>query len=67
MRATDTAQKKYMVKLEAATAEGPNTSTGNLAAMADAAIRAEVKAVEALLEAMKRRLRALKGELKRRK
>jgi hypothetical protein len=57
----------YMVRLEAATADGPNTSGASLAAMTDAAIRAEHKAVEALLEAMKRRLRALKGELKRRK
>jgi hypothetical protein len=55
------------VRLGAATADGPNTSDASLAAMTDAAIRAERKAVEALLEAMKRRLGALKGEIKRRK
>jgi thioredoxin-like negative regulator of GroEL len=67
MAATTTPQKKYMVRLEAATADGPNISSASLAAMTVAAIRAEHKAVEALLEAMKRRLGALKGEIKRRK
>jgi len=67
MGATGTAQKSYMVRLEAATADGPNISSANLAAMTDAAIRAEVKAVETLLEAMKRRLLVLRGEIKRRK
>jgi hypothetical protein len=46
MGATGTPQKRYMVRLEAATADGPNTSSTSLAAMTDAAIRAERKAVE---------------------
>jgi hypothetical protein len=33
MGATGTAQKEYMVRLDAATADGPNTSSGNLAGM----------------------------------
>ena len=67
MEAIATPQKRYMVRLEAATADGPNTSDTGLAAMTDAAIRAEYAAVEALLEAMKRRLGVLKGEIKWRK
>jgi hypothetical protein len=67
MGATGTAQKTYMVRLEAATTDGPNASGASLAAMTDAAIRAEYTAVEALLGAMKRQLGALKGEIKRRK
>jgi len=62
-----TAQKKYVVRLEAATTAGPNTSRGNLGAMTDAAIGAEIKAVKALLEAMKRRLKVLQAESGRRK
>ena len=67
MGATGAAQKTYMVRLEAATTDGPNVSGVNLAAMTDAAICAECTAVEALLGAMKRRLGAMKGEIKRRK
>jgi hypothetical protein len=67
MGATGAAQKTYMVRLEAATTSGPNASGAGLAAMTDAAIRAAYTAVEALLGAMKRRLGALKGEIKRRK
>ena len=60
-------QKKYMVGLRAASARGPNTSGTNLAAMTDAAIRAEHKAVLTLLRAMKRRALVLEREIKRRK
>jgi hypothetical protein len=67
MGATGAAQKTYMVRLEAATTSGPNASGAGLAAVTDAAIRAAYTAVEALLGAMKRRLGALKGEIKRRK
>jgi hypothetical protein len=56
-----------MVRFGAAATDGPNTSGASLAAMTDAAIRTEYTAVEALLGAMKRRLGALKGEIKRRK
>jgi hypothetical protein len=67
MRSTSTAQKNYMVRLEAAAADGPNISNTNLAAMTDAAVRAEYMAVKTLLEAMKRRLLVLGNEIKRRK
>jgi len=60
-------QKQYMVRLRAASATGPNTSTANLAAMTDAALRAEHKAVQTLMQAMKRRVLELEREIKRRK
>ena len=60
-------QKQYMVRLRAASATGPNTSIANLAAMTDAALRAEHKAVQTLMQAMRRRALELDREIKRRR
>ena len=60
-------QKQYVVRLQAAAVTGPNPLGADLAAMTDAALRTEYKAVETLLQAMKRRALALAREIKRRK